>query len=68
MTLEFGNLPKGVTIEPASPIIKHGETEAKLLLKSDVDAALGDSVILVTGHPAKGAKVSQDFKINVDKK
>jgi len=68
VTLNFADMPKGVTIEPASPVIKHGETEAKLMLKCADDAALGDFVIKVTGHPTKGANATHDFKITVAKK
>lgn len=68
VTLKFADLPKGVTLEPASPVIKRGDTEAKLMLKAEDDAALGDFTIKVTGHPAKGADASHDFKITVAKK
>jgi uncharacterized membrane protein len=68
VTLKFAELPKGVTIEPASPVIKHGDTEAKLMLRSEDDASLGDFKIKVTGHPVKGADASHDFKITVAKK
>jgi uncharacterized membrane protein len=68
VTLKFADLPKGVTLEPAIPVIKHGDTEAKLMLKSEDDASLGDFTIKVTGHPTKGADASHDFKISVAKK
>jgi hypothetical protein len=68
VTLNFADLPKGTTLEPASPVIKHGDTEAKLMLKSENDAALGDFAIKVTGHPTKGADASSDFNITVAKK
>lgn len=68
VTLKFTDLPKGVTIDPASPVIKHGDTEAKLTLKSEDDASLGDFKIKVTGHPTKGADASHDFKVSVAKK
>jgi hypothetical protein len=68
VTLKFADLPKGTTLEPASPVIKHGDTEAKLMLKSENDASLGDFAIKVTGHPTKGADASHDFKITVAQK
>jgi uncharacterized membrane protein len=68
VTLKFADLPKGVTLEPAVPVIKHGETEAKLMLKCESDAALGDFGIKVTGHPVKGADASHNLKITVAKK
>lgn len=68
VTLKFADLPKGVTIEPVSPVIKQGEKEANLMLKADNDAAPGDFTIKVTGHPTKGAVAMHDFKITVAKK
>src|SRR5258708_36639640 len=54
VTLKFSDLPKGVTIDPASPVIKHGDTEAKLTVKAQDDAALGDFQRKATGHPTNG--------------
>ena len=68
VTLKFDGLPKGITVEPASAVIKHGEADAKLILKATDDAALGDFSVKVTGHPTKGADVTQDFKFTVSKK
>lgn len=68
VTLHFADLPKGLTIEPSIPVIKHGDTEAKLMLKSDADATLGDFAIKVTGHPTTGADAVHDFKVSVAKK
>jgi len=68
VTLKFTDLPKGTTMDPASPVIKHGDTEAKLMLKSEGDATLGEFTIKVTGHPTKGADASHDFNITVAKK
>jgi len=68
VSFKFADLPKGVTLDPASPVIRHGDTEAKLMLKSEDDASLGDFAIKVTGHPTKGPDASQDFKLSVAKK
>lgn len=68
VTLKFNELPKGVTIDPAAPIIKHGETEAKLMVKVADDAATGDFTIKVTGHPSNGPDAEHDFKLAVSKK
>lgn len=68
VTLKFDSLPKGVTMEPATAVIKNGETEAKFVMKAADDAALGDFTILATGHPAKGADATHDFKFSVAKK
>ena len=68
VTLKFADAPTGLTIEPASPAIKHGDTVAKLTLKAADNAALGDFTIKVTGHPTKGADASNEFKLTVNKK
>jgi hypothetical protein len=61
VTLKFADLPKGVTLDPASSVLKHGDTEAKLTLKAADDAALGDFTIKITGHPTKGDNASNEF-------
>jgi uncharacterized membrane protein len=68
VTLKFADVPTGLTIEPASPTIKRGDTEAKLTLKAADNAALGDFTIKVTGHPTNGADASNEFKVTVAKK
>ena len=68
VSLKFEGLPKGVTIEPASPQIKHGESEAKISLKAADEASLGDHTIKVSGKPTKGSDASSEFKITVNKK
>ena len=68
VSVKFADLPKGVTIEPARPVIKHGDTEAKLSLKALSDASIGDFTVHLTGHPTKGGDASVDFKISVGKK
>src|SRR5271165_897341 len=65
VTLKFTDVPQGVTLDPASPVIKHGETETKVTLKAAADASLGDFTIKVTGHPTKGADGSTELKITV---
>jgi uncharacterized membrane protein len=69
VALKFEDLPKGVTIEPASPVIKHGEKEAKVAVHAADDAAIGDFTIKVDGTPGtKGATASNTFKVTVEKK
>ena len=68
VTLKVAEGPKGVTIDSANPVIKHGDTEAKLTFKATDDASLGDFTVKVTGHPSKGANATIDFKITVAKK
>jgi hypothetical protein len=68
VALKFEDLPKGVTTDPASLTIKHGDEEAKFTVKASDDAAVGDFVIKVTGHPTKGDVAANEFKITVAKK
>lgn len=68
VAIKFAALPRGVSFSPANPVIRHGDTEAKLAMKATDNASLGDFTLGVTGHPTKGADASVEFKINVEKK
>ena len=68
VALKVDGVPKGVSLTHPSSVIKHGETEAKVMLTAADDASLGDFTIKVTGHPTKGADASNEFKITVEKK
>ncbi len=68
VTLKFDDVPKGVTIDPESPVIKHGDTEAKITFQAADAAALGDFTIKVTGHPTKGADAKTEFKLTIAEK
>jgi hypothetical protein len=68
VVLKFADMPKGVTIDPASPVITHGDAEAKFTVKAAEDAAVGDFAIKITGHPGTGPNASQEFKVTVSKK
>lgn len=65
VSLQFSDVPKGVTIEPANVVIKHGETEAKFEFKAEDKASLGDFKVTVTGHPEKGSDAVVNFKLNI---
>jgi uncharacterized membrane protein len=66
--LTFAEGPKGVSLDSASPMIKHGDTEAKVTLKATADASLGEFTIKVTGHPTTGVDATSEFKVTVAKK
>ncbi len=68
VTLIFASMPRGVTLDPRSPVVKRGETEAKFALTVADDASLGDFTVKVTGHPTKGADASNEFRITVAKR
>lgn len=65
VTLEFADVPKGVTIEPASPVINRGDTDAKITFKAEDEAALGDFNVKVTGHPTSGGDAQLEFKLTI---
>jgi hypothetical protein len=68
VTLHLAAMPTGVTVDPTTSVIKHGEPEAKFTFKAADDAALGDFTIKVTGHPTKGADATMELKLTVAKK
>jgi hypothetical protein len=68
VTLKFSGVPKGVTLDPASPVIRRGDKEAKIALKVADNASLGDFTLKVTGEPSKGLPASSEFKITVAQK
>jgi hypothetical protein len=68
VALKFDGLPQGVTLDPVSPVLKHGDTEAKITAKAAGNAAIGDFTIKVTGHPAKGTDATNDLTLTVEKK
>ena len=65
VTLKFTDVPKGVTIEPASPVIKHGDADVKITFKIGDEAALGDFNVKVTGHPTKGGDAKIEFQLAI---
>jgi hypothetical protein len=68
VSLMFNDLPKGVTIDPASPIIMRNDKDAKVTLKAADDASLGDFTVKVMGHPTEGPDATSDLKITVIEK
>ena len=66
--LSFENLPTGTTIEPSHPIVKSGETDAKITIHAGADAAVGDHDITVKGQPATGAAATNHFTVTVKQK
>jgi hypothetical protein len=66
--LTFDDLPRGVTVEPAQPIIKHGDEGARLTFKAAAGAAAGDFAVKVTGHPQMGEDATAELKLSVENK
>jgi hypothetical protein len=65
VALKFADIPKGVTVEPASPVIKHGDTDAKFTFQVGDDAPLGDFKVNITGHPTTGSDAKVEFKLTI---
>ena len=68
VALHFTGLPKGVTIEPANPMIRASDKDAAVTVKAADDAPLGDFTVKVVGHPTTGADAINEFKISIRKK
>ena len=67
VTVQFAEVPQGVTLDPPNLDIKHGDTETKVTVKAAADASLGDFTIKVIGHPKTGKDATHEFKITVAK-
>jgi len=65
VTLKFAGVPKGVTLNPASPVIRRGDKDTKITLAAADTASLGDFTLKVTGKPTKGADATNEFKISI---
>ncbi len=68
VTLSFINVPKGVTMNPATMVLAKNEKEASVEIHAADDAALGDFTVKVVGHPTKGADGSNELKLTVSTK
>jgi uncharacterized membrane protein len=68
VALKFEDVPKGVTIEPASPKVNRSDADVKITFKAEDEAELGDFKVKVTGHPSKGSDAQVEFKLTVVKK
>jgi hypothetical protein len=66
VSLKFFDLPEGVTVTPASPIIRHGDENAKIMFTADATAAKGEHKVKVFGHPEKGPDAEIEFKLNIE--
>jgi hypothetical protein len=65
VALKFADLPLGVTVEPASPGIKRGETNANVAFRAGTETPVGAFKVNVTGHPTKGGDAQADFKLDI---
>jgi uncharacterized membrane protein len=65
--LNFGELPKGISITPAHPTIAAGDKDTTVSVEATKEAAINDFTITVTGKPEKGGEAKNTFKIAVKK-
>lgn len=68
VNLTFSGIPAGVTFDPATATLKHGDKEQKINISASDDAALGDFTIKVLGHPSSGPDATNEFKLNISAK
>jgi len=68
VAISFADLPKGVSVDPVSPIMKSADTESKFTLKATDEVAPGEFMVKVVGHPGKGGDAANLFKLTVTKK
>jgi hypothetical protein len=68
VTLKMADIPQGVTFEPMSPKILHGDKDTKVSIHAAENAALGDFTVNVVGHPATGADATTTLKLTVVEK
>ena len=67
VSVEFADLPKGVTIDPAKAMIPNKASEAKFNLTAADTTAPGEYTVRVVGKPTSGADSTGDFKLTVTK-
>jgi hypothetical protein len=68
VALKFNDLPQGVTIDPASPMLKHDAKDVQLVVAAAPDAPVGDYTIHIVGRPATGPDSISDLKLSIAKK
>jgi len=68
VTVSFTDLPKGVTAEPATPVIKNSSTEAKFNISASEDVLPGEYIVKVIGRPQTARDASNQFTLTVGKK
>lgn len=67
VTLKFDNIPSGVTIDPSPARISNTEENVELAVSAGTNAALGDFIVKVTGHPAVGTDALADLSLTIAK-
>lgn len=65
--ISFEQLPKGVTLEPATAEIQPGHDQAVFKVKTTNDTPVGDAMLNVLAKPKTGESVRMEMKVKVDK-
>lgn len=65
VALQFAALPQGVTIEPANPLIRRGQSEVNVTFKAGPEAPIGDFAVKITGRPTKGGDATIEYSLKV---
>lgn len=65
VALTLSDVPPGVTIDPASPVLSRTEETEELTVRAAPDAALGDFVVKISGSPDTGATANAELKITI---
>lgn len=67
VSLDFANVPEGVTIDPANAGIPRTEEDVELTVRAAENAVLGDFIVKVTGNPDSGADAMADVSLTITK-
>ena len=65
VSLKFDNVPPGIHIGPEVPMLDRTQEEVELSVHAADDAAIGDFIVQVTGHPETGADATAELSIRV---
>ena len=68
VALEFADLPKGVTIDPAKPVLANKTSEVKFNVIAGDDAAPGEYTVRLHGRPTTGPNAENQIKLTVGKR
>lgn len=65
VALTLSDVPPGVTIDPASPVLSRTEETEELTVRAAPDAALGDFIVKISGRPDTGASANAELKLSI---
>lgn len=68
VSLKVFRVPEGVTVSPPDPVIKHSDENASISFTANDEAATGEYMLIVFGHPNKGPDAEIEFRLTVVRK